>query len=594
MPEKANEGCGAKDSLDETFERSKSEGAKVSKEEQLGKLSAKTDEHEFYTSAPEGYSKGKTKFVVITGSVISGVGKGTFSSCLGTMLKMQYGLNVQPVKFDGYLNYDAGTLNPYRHGEVFVLDDGTECDLDLGTYERMLNQAHTKENYLTAGKVFKNLIDKERAGGYLGRDVQFIPHVTGEIKGFMRNLAAKAKADIVLIECGGTVGDIENSYFIEAMRELAYEEGKENVCFVNVVYILQPHSLGEQKSKAAQLGTKALMGLGIQPDIIICRANNPVGLKIREKLSVYSNVPVNRVVDMCNTDNIHKVPLQLKSFGLDKEIAKILGLKANGTTGDWKRWEELVSKIDSSDKEIKIGITGKYTEVHDAYMSILKALEHTAPYLGAKVKVRWIDTTEVKTSEDARKELEGMDGVIVPGGFGSRGVEGKILCARHARESKMPYLGLCLGFQIAVLEFARNVCGIKGANSTEFDSSTKEPVICILPEQEEIKGLGGTMRLGGHDMVIKEGTIAHRLYGRTKVRERFRHRWNMNTKYIDQLEKAGIIFSGMAPEKRIMQIVEIPGHPFMVGTQFHAEFTSRPLEPNPLFMGFLEACSKRL
>ncbi len=564
------------------------------KEAQLGKLSAKTDEHEFYTAIPEGYEKGKTKYMIITGSVISGVGKGTFSSCVGTMLKMLYGLNVQPVKFDGYLNYDAGTLNPYRHGEVFVLDDGTECDLDLGTYERMLNQKHSKDNYLTAGKVFKTITDKERAGGYLGRDVQFIPHVTGEIKGFMRNLAQKTKADIVLIEVGGTIGDLENSYFIEAMRELAYEEGKENACFVNVVYILQPSSLGEQKSKAAQLGTKALMGLGIQPDIIVCRANEPVGLKIREKLSVYSNVPVNRVIDMSNTDNIHRVPIQLKNSGLDRELSRLLRLTSKTPTIEWGEWEELVQHIENAENEIIIAMSGKYTGVHDSYMSILKALEHTAPYLNAKVKIKWIDTTKIENDKHAAEALKGVHGIILPGGFGSRGIEGKILCAKYARENKIPYLGLCLGFQIGVLEFARNVCGIKGATSTEFNADTKEPVICILPEQEEIEGLGGTMRLGGHDMMIKEGTLAHKLYKKKKVRERFRHRWNMNTKYIDKLESRGMVFSGMAPEKRIMQIFEIPGHPFMMGTQFHAEFTSKPLQPSPLFNGFLEACKKML
>ncbi len=556
----------------------------------LKSLSEKSDEHEFYTGLPNGYVRGKTKYLVITGSVISGVGKGTFSSCIGNLLKMYHGLNVSPVKFDGYLNFDAGTLNPFRHGEVFVLDDGTECDLDLGTYERMLNQNLSKDNYLTAGKIFKTIIDKERAGKYLGRDVQFIPHVTGEIKGFLRKLAVKTGADIVLVEVGGTVGDLENSYFLEAMRELAYEEGQENVCFVSVVYILEPGSLGEQKSKAAQLGLKALMGMGIQPSIVVCRSESPVQEKVREKISIYSNVPLERVVGSFDVDNIHKLPLYMREKGIDLAVMDILGLKdKKSPSEEFRKWEGLSRSIDSASREVTIGITGKYTTVHDSYMSILKALEHTAPYLNARTRVKWIETTRV-TPHNIREAMKGLDGVIVPGGFGSRGTQGKIECIRYARENDLPFFGLCYGFQMAVLEFARNLCGIKDANSTEIDPETKNPLICILPEQEEIEGLGGTMRLGGFDMVVKPGTLAHRLYESERVRERFRHRYNVNTKYIETLEKKGLVFSGMAPQKRIMQILEFPNNRFHLGTQFHPEFTSKPLKPNPLFRGFLEAC----
>jgi CTP synthase len=557
----------------------------------LKSLSSKSDEHEFYTNLPKGYLPGRTKFVVVTGSVISGVGKGTFTSALGNLLKMRHGLRVSPVKFDGYLNYDAGTLNPYRHGEVFVLDDGTECDLDLGTYERMLNQDLSRLNYLTAGKIFKMIIDKERAGKYLGRDVQFIPHVTGEIKGFLRDLAVRSRADIVLVEVGGTVGDIENSYFLEAMRELAYEEGPGNACFVNVVYILEPGSLGEQKSKAAQLGLKALMGMGIQPSMVVCRAESPVQEKVREKISIYSNVPLERVIGSLDVDNIHRLPLFLKEKGVDRAVMEILKLRGKAATRDSDEWNKLVDKISSAKREIVIGITGKYTTVHDSYISILKALEHTAPHVGARVKVKWIETTKVD-SGNVREAMSGLDGVIVPGGFGSRGTGGKIECIRYAREHDIPFLGLCYGFQMAVLEFARNVCGVKDAGSTEIEPKTREPYICILPEQEEIDGLGGTMRLGGFDMKIKPGTLAHRLYGKTTVRERFRHRYNVNTACIETLEKHGLVFSGMAPEKRIMQILELPGNRFHLGSQFHPEFTSRPLSPNPLFRGFLEACLK--
>jgi CTP synthase len=561
--------------------------------EMLKAVSKKSDDSEFFSSSPKGYQKGKTKYVIITGTVISGVGKGTFSSSIGTLLKLFHGYRVSPVKFDGYLNYDAGTLNPFRHGEVFVLDDGTECDLDLGTYERMMNSSFSKDNYLTSGKIFKMIIDKERAGKYLGRDVQFVPHVTGEIKGFLRSLAVNSGADIVLVEVGGTVGDLENSYFLEAMRELAYEEGRENVCFVTVTYILQPRSLGEHKSKAAQLGLRTLMGLGIQPNIVICRSENPVSEKVREKISIYSNVPVERVISCYDIDNIYKIPMFLQDTGIDEEIIKILSLpkKKNGDMAEFEKWKELVRKINAAKKEITVGIVGKYTTVHDSYLSILKAIEHTSPYVGAKAKIQWIESSTV-TPENVKQKLEGVDGIIVPGGFGERGVEGKIECIRYAREHDLPFFGLCYGLQMAVIEFSRNVCGLKAANTTEIDDETPNPVIYILPEQEEIKGLGGTMRLGGFDLIIEKGTLANKLYGKTHARERFRHRWNVNPKYIECLEKNGMVFSGRAPEKKIMQIMELPGKRFFLGTQFHPELTSRPIDPHPLFRGFLEACLK--
>jgi len=557
-------------------------------------LAKDSKSNEFYNNIPKGYGRGKTKYVIVTGSVISGVGKGTFTSALGNILSLYHGLKVAPVKFDGYLNYDAGTLNPFRHGEVFVLDDGTECDLDLGTYERMLNKNLSKDNYLTAGKIFKTVIDKERAGEFLGRDVQFIPHVTGEIKNFLRTLAIKSGADLVLVEVGGTIGDIENAYFLEAMRELSYEEGKDNVCFINVVYILEPGSLGEQKSKAAQLGLRTLMGIGIQPSIVVCRSENPLKESVKEKISIYSNVPVNRVVNSRDVGDIHKIPLFLRDVGIDREVIEILGLKSckQPCTAFYPAWQGLVDKIDRGGREVNVGITGKYTTVHDSYISILKALEHTAPKLNAKVNVRWVETTK---PEEAVRELKGLDGIIVPGGFGSRGSEGKIACIKHARENNVPFLGLCFGFQMAVLEYARNVAGIKDAASTEIEPKTSEPVICILPEQEEIKGLGGTMRLGGYDMKIKSKTIANKLYGKSAVRERFRHRYNVNTKYIGALEKAGMVFSGTAPQKRIMQVLELPKekHRFFFATQYHPEFTSKPLAPSPVFRGFIEACMKK-
>jgi len=561
--------------------------------EMLKEASKRTEGHEFYNSLPRGYEPGKTKYIVITGSVISGVGKGTFSSCLGNMLKVFGGFNVVPLKFECYVNYDSGTLNPFRHGEVFVLDDGTETDLDLGTYERMLEKNLSRSSFVTMGRVFKTIIDKERAGKYLGRDVEFIPHVTGEIKGFARRLATESKADVVLIEIGGTVGELQNSLYLEAMRELAYEEGRENVCFINVTYVLQPGSLGEQKSKAAQLGIKTLMSVGIQPDIIVCRSENPISEKIKEKISIYSNVPVERTIGFHDTRNIYRFPTFLKESKMDEIVMDILKLRGKTELSEEARkWKELAQRVEKPEREITVGITGKYTTVHDSYISILKALEHTAPHLRARVNVKWIDTTGVDDN-NVKEAMKGLDGVIVPGGFGSRGTEGKIACVRYARENDLPYLGLCYGFQMAVIEFARNVCGLDGANSTEIDDKAKHPVICILPEQEEIGGLGGTMRLGGFDMAIKPGTLAHKLYGKAKVRERFRHRYNVSTDCIETLESKGMVFSGMAPGKRIMQVLELPGSRFHVGVQFHPEFTSRPLNPNPLFRGFVEACLKK-
>jgi len=556
-------------------------------------------EHEFYGSFPKGYKKGRTKYIVVTGSVMSGVGKGTFSSCLATLLTC-HGLNVSPIKFDGYLNYDAGTLNPFRHGEVFVLEDGTECDLDLGTYERYLNRNLSKDNYLTAGKIFKTIIDRERAGEYLGRDVQFIPHVTGEIKNYLRELAVKSGADIVLVEVGGTVGDIENSYFIEAARELRYEDGKENLCFVNVTYIVEPGSLNEFKSKPAQLGIRKLMELGIQPDVIVCRSEDPIPEKIKEKLSIYSNVPVNRIFNLWDLSNIYEIPLLLKNMGIDRTVFEVLGIKPRKNVSsdlNFSSWSNFIDKIRKANREITIGIVGKYTDVHDSYLSILKALEHTGPYFGTRVNVNWIESTNLEDRKISVEEaLRGVDGIIVPGGFGKRGAEGKILAIRYAREKNIPFLGLCFGLQLAVIEFVRNVCNLKGAHSTEIDPKTKHPVVDLLPWQKKIlkdSKYGATMRLGGQIVLIKKGTFAHKLYGKERVIERFRHRYEISPSYVKVLERNGFVFSGSTPDGKIKQIGEVPGLRFFLGTQFHPEYTSKPLQPNPIFVGFIKACVKK-
>jgi len=559
---------------------------------------AKSVEHEFYSPLLKDYRKGKTKYVIVTGSVMSGVGKGTFSGCLATLLTC-HGLKVSPIKFDGYLNYDAGTLNPYRHGEVFVLEDGTECDLDLGSYERFLNRNLTKDNYLTGGKIFKTIIDKERSGQYLGRDVQFIPHVVGEIRSFLRELAMKTDADVVLVEVGGTIGDLENSYFIEAMRELRYEEGRDNVCFVNVTYIVEPGSLGEHKSKPAQLGIRTLMGLGVQPDIVICRSQTPVPNSIREKISIFSDVPVDRVYNLYDMRNVYDIPLMLRGMGVDRAVFDVLGIGPKKASREFtfSDWEAFTDRVKNAAQPVTVGIVGKYTDVHDAYLSILKAVEHAAPYHDVKAEIRWIESTDIEDGRvDASDALKGVNGIIVPGGFGVRGVEGKIMAIRYARENNIPFLGLCYGLQLAVVEFAKNVCGLKGANTTENDPDTQYPVIDFLPWQKKLireNKYGATMRLGGQTVKIKPGTMAYRLYGRDTVVERFRHRYEVNPEYVKILEEHGLIFSGGTPDGEIKQIGELPSHRFFIGTQFHPELTSKPLKPNPLFDGFIQACMKK-
>jgi len=566
--------------------------------ELLASLADASSEHEFYTPIPDGYQPGRTKYLIVTGSVISGLGKGIFAASLGSLLQAR-GLKIAPVKFDGYLNQDAGTLNPYRHGEVFVLDDGTECDMDLGSYERFLHQDLSQHNYLTGGRVFARVLARERHGDYLGRDVQFIPHVTGEIKSFLRQLAVRSQADLVVVEVGGTVGDIENGYFLEAMRELQYEEGSANVMFASVTYILRPRVLGEQKSKAAQLGIRTLMAQGIQPAIIACRADEPVTESVREKISIYSNVPVSRVVGLPDTESIYRVPVLLHDAGLDEATIDLLDLRSRvATQGCIDRQNELVAfwadysdKITGPRRQLSVAITGKYTGVRDSYASIINALEHAGALLGARVSLRWIETTEIDSPEAAAEALAGVHGMIVPGGFGSRGTEGKIHCINTARTRNIPFLGLCLGFQLAVVEFARSVCGLEGAYSTEVAADAVHPVIDLLPEQKKLEGLGGNMRLGGRWVEVKAGTNAHRLYdGASEIRERFRHRYECNPEYIDIVERHGLVFSGKAPDHPIMQILELPGHPFFMGTQFHPELISRPQRPHPLFCGFVQAC----
>ena len=562
----------------------------------LASVSDISTESEFFSPIPAGYKKGKTRYCFVLGTVMSGLGKGIFSSCLAKLMQDK-GLQVAPIKLEGYLNVDSGTLNPFRHGEVFVLDDGMECDMDLGTYERILDQDLSRANFATSGQIFSSVLHKERHGDYLGRDVQMIPHVTGEVKLKLRQLAAETNADIVFVEIGGTVGDLENAYFIEAMRELAYEEGPQSSCFVALTYILEPPTLGEQKSKAAQLGIKQLMQCGIQPDIIACRAANPVTDKAREKISLYSNVPFERVISLPDSASIYMIPATLRDASLDFEVLRLLKIEdrinLRHERKAWTRWCDFTDRIGSANRQITIGITGKYTSVRDSYASIINALEHAGIALACDVKIKWIETTAI-TDENAAENLNDVDGIIVPGGFGTRGAEGKITCIKYVRENNLPFLGLCFGFQMAVIEFARNVCGLTKANTTEIEPGCPEPVIDILPKQKKIEGLGGNMRLGGKDIELKPQTLAWKLFGRTNsVRMRFRHRYEADPQYIESLEKAGLIFSGKAPNQPIMQIFELPSHPFFMATQAHPCLTSRPLRPQPMFIGLVAAAMQR-
>ncbi|UCE99975.1 MAG: CTP synthase [Planctomycetota bacterium] len=562
----------------------------------LASVSDISTDSEFFSPVPAGYRKGKARYCFVFGTVLSGLGKGIFSSCLAKLMQDK-GLKVAPIKLEGYLNIDSGTLNPFRHGEVFVLDDGMECDMDLGTYERMLDQNLTRANFATSGQIFSSILHKERHGDYLGRDVQMIPHVTGEVKLKLRQLAAETDADMVFVEIGGTVGDLENAYFIEAMRELAYEDGPNSCCFVALTYILEPKTLGEQKSKAAQLGIKQLMQCGVQPDIIACRAANPVTEKVREKISIYSNVPLKRVISVPDSASIYMIPAMLRDAGLDFEVLRLLKIEDRINLRHerklWARWCDFTDKIGTAKREVTIGITGKYTSVRDSYASIINALEHAGTALGCEAKVTWIETTDI-TDKNASEHLADVDAIIVPGGFGTRGAEGKIVCAKYARENNLPYLGLCFGFQMAVVEFARNVCGLTRANSTEVEPGGPEPVIDILPEQKKIEGLGGNMRLGGRDIELKPETLAWKLFGKAdSIRMRFRHRYEVDPRYIEQLEKAGMVFSGKAPNQPIMQILELASHPFFLGTQAHPCLTSRPLKPQPMFVGFVAAAMQK-
>ncbi len=526
------------------------------------------------------------KFIIVTGGVLSGLGKGITTSSVGLLLKMQ-GYNVTAIKIDPYLNCDAGTMNPFQHGEVFVLEDGGEVDLDLGNYERFLDVNLSSDNNITTGRVYKAVIEKERRGDYLGKTVQIVPHVTDEIREWIKRVAAESGADICLVEVGGTVGDIESMPFLEAVRQLHQEVGHDNVVFLHTTLIPVLGVVGEQKTKPTQHSVKELRAIGIDPDIIIGRAQEPLERSTREKIALFCNVPPEGVISVPDVGSIYEVPLLLDREGLTDFMIKRFNLKRKDGLG---KWVEFVNKIKGARKEVSIGIVGKYTDLSDSYISIVEAFHHAGATLGVNVRVRWIEAEDLEGGD--LSSLEGLHGILVPGGFGMRGADGKIESIRYARENDIPFLGICFGFQLAVVEYGKNVLGMD-CNSIEIEPDTPNPVITILPEQEGVEDMGGTMRLGAYSIRVKDGTLAHDLYGKDEISERHRHRYEVNPDYIGELEKNGLVFSGVSPDRIRMEIAELPNHRFFIASQFHPEFKSRPLRPAPLFHGFVRASAEK-
>ncbi len=497
------------------------------------------------------------------------------------------GYSVTAVKIDPYLNVDAGTMNPYMHGEVFVTEDGGEIDLDLGHYERFLDVNLPKDNNITTGQIYLTVIERERRGDYLGACVQVVPHITDEIKRRIRLAAKRSNVDIVLVEVGGTVGDIEGLPFLEAIRQMRLEEGYENTLFVHVALVPILDVTGEQKTKPCQHSVNELRRIGIQPDIIVARCSVPLEPSAKRKIALYGSVSQEAVFSSYTVDCVYKVPLILDQQGMGDYICKRLRLKLNSP--DWSKWKSVVASFENFEHEVKIAMCGKYAKLADAYISINEALKHAGAALKTRVKIDWIETEVFEESPEELEMLRGYDGVLVPPGFGPRGTEGKILAVKFARENGMPFLGICFGFQMAVIEFARNVVGLKDANSTENAPNTPNPVIDLLPEQRKIDMKGGTMRLGAHPIVLEPGTLAHKLYGKTIVYERHRHRYEVNPAYWDVLQRHGLVFSGRSPDGRRIEFIELPDHPFFLGSQAHPEFKSRPGRPSPPYLGFVKA-----
>ena len=527
----------------------------------------------------------KAKFIFITGGVVSSLGKGITAASIGLLLKSR-GVKVVNQKFDPYLNIDPGTMNPYQHGEVFVTVDGGETDLDLGHYERFTDVQLHRFNNTTAGKVYQAILERERAGGYQGNTVQVIPHVTDEIKSRILKTAEETDADVIITEVGGTVGDIESLPFIEAIRQIKYTVGKENCAFVHLGLLPYLKECGELKTKPMQHSVKELLGFGIQPDIIMCRSEKPLTRSIREKLGLFCNVTQDAIIENLSAKSIYEVPLMLEKEGLGKKLGKLLGLTETAPALD--EWKAMVQRFYNPGKETTIALVGKYVELHDAYLSVAEALTAGGIFHNARVKIDWIDSEKITDLSKAAELLGKANGIIVPGGFGDRGTAGMVIAAQYARENKVPYFGICLGMQIAVIEFARNVLGMADANSSEFDASSEYPVIDLMPDQQGVK-FGGTLRLGEFRCVITEGSLAEKAYKLHDIMERHRHRYEFNNLYRPQFEASEMLLTGKNPDRNLIEIVELKGHPWFLGVQFHPEFGSRPNRAHPLFRDFIGA-----
>ncbi|HIT57356.1 MAG TPA: CTP synthase [Candidatus Galloscillospira stercoripullorum] len=524
------------------------------------------------------------KFIFVTGGVVSGLGKGITAASLGRLLK-QRGLKVKVQKLDPYLNVDPGTMSPYQHGEVFVTDDGAETDLDLGHYERFIDENLTVHSSVSSGRVYWNVLSRERSGDYLGGTVQIIPHITNEIKSHIYSLDTP-DTDVAIVEIGGTVGDIESQPFLEAIRQVAAERGRQNVMFIHVSLIVSIPGSGELKSKPTQHSAKELLSLGIQPDVIMCRSDYPVPREILEKISLFCNIPVENAIPNLTADLLYEVPLMLEREGLADVVVRRLGLICHAP--DLTEWATMVHRAKHPKGEVEIALVGKYVSLHDAYLSVVEALTHGGIENDVKVSIRWVDS-ETVTDQNAAAILAGADGILVPGGFGDRGIEGKISAIRYARENGVPFLGICLGMQMAVVEFARHVCGLEGAHSSELDPKTPYPVIDLMADQVGVTAKGGTMRLGSYPCLLAEGTRSHAIYGTDRIDERHRHRYEFNNAYREALTAAGLSLSGLSPDGHLVEMVELSAHPWFVACQFHPELKSRPNKAHPLFREFISA-----
>ncbi len=526
----------------------------------------------------------KTKFVFVTGGVVSGLGKGICAASLGRLLK-QRGLRVRNQKFDPYINVDPGTMSPYQHGEVFVTEDGAETDLDLGHYERFVDEDLSGSSSVSSGGIYWSVLNRERRGDYLGATVQIIPHITGEIKERIYAMAGE-DVDVVICEIGGTVGDIESQPFLEAIRQVRAERPLGDVAFIHVPLIVQVPGSGELKSKPTQHSVKELLSLGIQPDILVCRCGVPITEEVRRKIALFCNVRPECVIQNTTASTLYEVPLLMAEEGLDEAVCRKLGLITHRP--DLREWTAMVKREKAASRRVPIALVGKYTQLHDAYLSVVESLNHAGTANDAIVEIQWVDSGEL-TAENAAEKLSGCAGVLVPGGFGGRGVEGMIAAIQYARERRVPYFGICLGMQMAVVEFARHVLGWEGANSTEFDPAVRRPVIDLMPDQVSVTEKGGTMRLGRYPCVLAEGTRSRALYGAAEISERHRHRYEFNNEFREAFQAAGLVLAGASPDGRLVEVVELPEHPWFVAAQFHPEFKSRPDRPHPLFYGFVKA-----